>query len=81
MTKSDGMRYFESGREVPDWKEIEVPEARRKIGEEMRAVRKIVGIFSSAAGDERADSGLSVERSVILTGGRSRDGHSAVSEN
>jgi hypothetical protein len=36
---------FCRGREVPDEKEIEVLKARRQVGEEMRTVGKIVGIF------------------------------------
>jgi hypothetical protein len=68
------------GREVPDEKEVKVLEARRQIGEEMEAVPKIVGIFSSAAGDGRADSGSSVERSAILAAGGSGNGQCPVSE-
>jgi hypothetical protein len=68
------------GKEVPDGKEIEVLRVRRQIGEEMGAVRKIVGIFGSAGGDVRVGSGSSVDRSAILAAAGSGDGQCAVSE-
>jgi hypothetical protein len=49
---------------------------RRRDG----TVRKIVGIFGAAAGDGRAGSDSSVERSAILTADGSGDGQCAVSE-
>jgi hypothetical protein len=46
----------------------------------MGAVRKIVGIFGSAAGDGRTVSESSVERWPMVAAGGSRDGQCAMSE-
>jgi hypothetical protein len=67
-------------REVPDGKEIEALKAGSQIGEEMEAVRKIVGIFGSAAGDGMTVSESSVERSPMVAVSGSGDGQCAMSE-